>query len=131
MAEKTLKGSCLCRGFQFEVSEQPETVFICYCAHCVKNAGGPGQVVSSEHPLSYTYDGLLFTDTEQSARYKKDQVVVTRGSDLATTYVLQDTISGSDKHKVFCSVCGCTLWTVPMKHNGEKLIVRTSLIQDG
>ena len=40
-----IKGACLCEGVQFEVHEDPENVFICYCTHCSKNAGAPGQIV--------------------------------------------------------------------------------------
>lgn len=40
-----IKGACLCEGVQFEVHGDPESVFICYCAHCSKNAGAPGQIV--------------------------------------------------------------------------------------
>jgi hypothetical protein len=48
-----------------------------------------------------------------------------------STYVLTDNLSGCDKHKVFCSRCGCTLWTIPMKHAGSHWIVRTALIENG
>jgi hypothetical protein len=47
------------------------------------------------------------------------------------TYILNDTISGVDKHKKFCNICGCTLWTIPMKHGGTYLVVRTALIENG
>lgn len=50
---------------------------------------------------------------------------------MVKTYILRDTTSGVEKHKAFCETCGCTLWTIPMRHKGEKLIVRTALIDDG
>ncbi len=56
---------------------------------------------------------------------------MSEGADLLQTWVLKDTLSGCDKHKVFCRRCGCTLWTVPMKHNGSHMIVRTSLLENG
>ncbi|OJJ62605.1 hypothetical protein ASPSYDRAFT_28236 [Aspergillus sydowii CBS 593.65] len=105
-----IKGACLCEGVQFEVHGDPESVFICYCAHCSKNAGAPGQI---------------------SAKFKKEQVEVEQGEELTKIWTLSDNLSGSDKHKVFCSQCGCTLWTIPMKHGGSHLIVRTSLLEEG
>lgn len=67
----------------------------------------------------------------QSAKYDRAQITVIKGLDLTKTYILEDTLSGCKKHKVFCETCGCTLWTVPMKHDGQKFIVRTSLIENG
>ncbi|KAK2873801.1 hypothetical protein FQN49_002064 [Arthroderma sp. PD_2] len=46
-------------------------------------------------------------------------------------WTIKKTTSGSEKHKRFCTRCGCTLWTIPMKHNGEKIIVRTPLLENG
>ncbi|KAM7211486.1 Mss4-like protein [Rhypophila decipiens] len=103
-------GSCLCEGVKFTVNGAPESVFICYCLHCAKNAGAPGQI---------------------SAKFDKSAIKVTQGAEMTSTYVLKDTISGCEKHKVFCSRCGCTLWTIPMKHHGTHWIVRTSLIEGG
>ena len=69
--------------------------------------------------------------TLQSAKFKKEQVEVEQGEELTKIWTLSDNLSGSDKHKVFCSQCGCTLWTIPMKHGGSHLIVRTSLLEKG
>ena len=71
------------------------------------------------------------TDDIKSAKFNKEQVTVIKGANLIKTYILLDTTSGVEKHKLFCDTCGCTLWTIPMKHNGDKIIVRTALIDDG
>ncbi|KAK3897735.1 Mss4-like protein [Staphylotrichum tortipilum] len=105
-----MRGSCLCEGVKFTVQGEPENVFICYCSHCAKNAGAPGQI---------------------SAKFKRTDVEVLEGADLMRTWTLTDNLSGAEKHKVFCSRCGCTLWTIPMKHGGNHLIVRTALIEKG
>ncbi|PLB35001.1 GFA family protein [Aspergillus candidus] len=106
----SMKGACLCEGVQFRVEGEPKNVFICYCTHCSKNAGAAGQI---------------------SAKFKKEQVELEQGQKLLKTWILEDTVSGSEKHKLFCSQCGCTLWTIPMRHGGSHLIVRTSLLEDG
>ncbi|QKX58763.1 uncharacterized protein TRUGW13939_05890 [Talaromyces rugulosus] len=103
-------GACLCGGITFEVSGSPEAVLQCYCNHCQKNAGGPFQIV---------------------AKYDKDLVNIKTGTDLLKHYVLTDTQSGYPKHKVFCSACGCTVWTVPMRHGDVYRIVRVTLLEDG
>ena len=62
------EGSCLCEGVQFAVEGEPEKVFICYCSHCTKNAGGPGQIVrATELPNTHRGVGILsdgFADGE-------------------------------------------------------------------
>ncbi|KAJ5636951.1 Mss4-like protein [Penicillium longicatenatum] len=106
----SMKGACLCGGVQFCVKGEPEVVFICYCTHCSKNAGATGQI---------------------SAKFKKEHVELKQHPELLKTWILKDNLSGNEKHKVFCSQCGCTLWTIPMKHGGSHFIVRTSLLEDG
>ncbi|KEF55484.1 uncharacterized protein A1O9_08234 [Exophiala aquamarina CBS 119918] len=106
----TVKGSCLCSAITFSVQGAPENVMQCFCTHCAKNAGAPYQYV---------------------AKFKTEQVQVSDPQDARKTYVLNDTMSGSDKHKVFCGVCGCTLWTIPMRHGGTHYVVRTALIDNG
>ncbi|KAK4171985.1 Mss4-like protein [Triangularia setosa] len=103
-------GSCLCEGVKFTVQGAPDTIFICYCSHCKKNAGAPGQI---------------------AAKFKCSSVEVLEGSEFISTWILNDNLSGSEKHKKFCSRCGCTLWTIPMKHTGSHWIVRTALLEDG
>lgn len=47
------------------------------------------------------------------------------------TWVVEKTESGFNKKKVFCERCGCTLWTIPMQHGGQKVVVRTALLENG
>ncbi|KAK4199012.1 Mss4-like protein [Triangularia verruculosa] len=105
-----VKGSCLCEGIKFTVQGAPDAIFICYCSHCKKNAGAAGQI---------------------SAKFKCEDVTVLDGTELMNTWILNDNLSGCEKHKKFCSRCGCTLWTIPMKHSGSHWIVRTALLEDG
>jgi hypothetical protein len=48
------------------------------------------------------------------------------------TYTIpgSETASGLPKPKCFCTRCGCTLYTVPAKWNGERIVVRTTLFQN-
>ncbi|KIN09015.1 hypothetical protein OIDMADRAFT_48851 [Oidiodendron maius Zn] len=110
MDKAIVRGCCLCGGVIFDVVGEPETCFQCFCQHCQKSAGAPSQL---------------------SAKFNKNQVHVKLGRELLKTYILKDTLSGQDKHKVFCSDCGCTLWTIPMRHGGDSFIVRTSLMENG
>ncbi|KAI1611859.1 Mss4-like protein [Exophiala viscosa] len=103
-------GSCLCGGITVEIHGKPDTVMQCYCDHCQMNASAPFQIV---------------------AKYDKSQVIVQTGEDLVKHYIVTNTASGQPKHKVFCSSCGCTLWTIPMKYGDANRFVRVSLIEDG
>ena len=40
-----MNGSCLCGGVVFQTNTRPAKVMVCYCNHCAKNAGAPGQYV--------------------------------------------------------------------------------------
>ncbi|MAD86689.1 MAG: hypothetical protein CL912_27345 [Deltaproteobacteria bacterium] len=62
------------------------------------------------------------------AKFPMDSISLYLGQDLCRTWIVQETTSGKEKHKVFCGQCGCTLWTIPMSHAGEKVIIRTSLL---
>ncbi|KAK4245582.1 Mss4-like protein [Corynascus novoguineensis] len=99
-----VQDSCLCEGVKFFVTGAPDTAFKCYCSHCSKT---------------------------RFAKFKREAVQVVEGTELMSTYILTDDLSGSPKHKVFCSRCGCTLWTIPMKHHGTHWILRTAIIKDG
>jgi len=65
------------------------------------------------------------------AKYPKPAVSVTTGFNLVESYVITATSSGSEKYKMFCKRCACTLWTVPMHRGGTHFMVRTSLIENG
>ncbi|KAL2013188.1 hypothetical protein VTN00DRAFT_713 [Thermoascus crustaceus] len=106
----TYHGSCLCEGISFNIRGQPEKVFMCYCSDCQKNAGAPYQIC---------------------AKFDKDQVETLEKEAQIGNWIVRQTVSGAEKHKRFCTRCGCTLWTVPMNHGGEKFIVRTALLEGG
>jgi len=61
----------------------------------------------------------------------KENLEISQGTGLLSTWVCTGTASGFEKHKVFCKQCGCTLWTIPMHHKGDKYIVRAALLEDG
>ena len=67
----------------------------------------------------------------KNALVDKSQVQIVVGEDLINAWIIKDTTSGKEKHKLFCKQCGCILWTIPMVLNGEKLVVRTSLLDKG
>jgi hypothetical protein len=75
-------------------------------------AGGPCQVV---------------------AVFNTSEVQILKTRDKFKTYEIPGscTYSGHDKVKVACKECGCTLYTVPMKWGGEKMVIRTSLFDGG
>lgn len=75
---------------------------------------------------------IRFTDKKiQVAKYDKSQIKVYDPQNCSKVYIINKTASGKDKHKVFCGRCGCTLWTIPQLHNGDKLILRTALLGEG
>jgi hypothetical protein len=80
----TLRGSCLCGGVQFEVSEDFERVTQCHCASCKKLSGGTGTV---------------------NGRGRSDAIRIVAGQDLLRTY---QPAEGSAK--TFCSACGSNLF---------------------
>ncbi|KAH8588228.1 Mss4-like protein [Bisporella sp. PMI_857] len=110
MSEKVYQGSCLCDGVRFTTHGEPDKVFACYCSDCLKNAGAPYQICS---------------------KMPRSAVHVSEGAEFLSTWVCKETASGHEKHKVFCSRCGCTLWTIPMHHKGEVYVVRSALLQAG
>ncbi|KAE9376678.1 hypothetical protein N431DRAFT_501482 [Stipitochalara longipes BDJ] len=110
MLKAVRHGSCLCESIRFTVKGEPEKVLVCYCRDCSKNAGSPYQI---------------------SAKYPSASVKTSKGEELLGRFTISKTNSGHEKHKVFCKACGCTLWTIPMSHAGEKYIVRTSLLDGG
>ncbi len=80
----TLRGSCLCGGVQFEVTEPFERVSYCHCTNCKKLSGGTGTV---------------------SGRVGVDAIVILAGRDLLRTY---QPVEGTAK--TFCSECGSNLF---------------------
>jgi len=132
MAETVNQGSCLCKGIQYTIRGIPEKVFACYCSDCVKNSGAAYQIVSYFCYESHAVKDYKLSNTlGKCAKFSNTAVEITQGNSLIGTWVCTETSSGYEKHKVFCVRCGCTLWTIPMHHKGEKYIVRSALLDGG
>jgi hypothetical protein len=80
----SLRGSCLCGGVQFELSEAPETLRYCHCESCKKLSGGVGTV---------------------NGRVPSTAVRILEGEDLLQTF---EPPGGSAK--TFCLACGSNLF---------------------
>jgi hypothetical protein len=82
MAE--LRGSCLCGGVRFEVTEPFVRVTYCHCASCKKLSGGAGTV---------------------NGRARTDAIRVLAGEELLRTFQPSEGTA-----KTFCSACGSNLF---------------------
>ena len=79
-----LRGSCLCGGVEFEVTQPFAMVVACHCASCKKLSGGAGTV---------------------NGRARTDAIRVRRGEELLTTYQPDEGTA-----KTFCARCGSNLF---------------------
>jgi hypothetical protein len=79
-----LRGSCLCGGVRFEVTDELETFRYCHCASCKKLSGSIGTV---------------------NGRAASGAIRVVAGEELLRTYQPDE---GSAK--TFCSRCGSNLF---------------------
>jgi hypothetical protein len=79
-----LRGSCLCGGVKFELTEAPETLRYCHCESCKKLSGGAGTV---------------------NARVPAAAIRILEGEDLLQTF---EPAEGSAK--TFCLSCGSNLF---------------------
>ena len=79
-----LRGSCLCGGVQFELSEPPEALRYCHCESCKKLSGGIGTV---------------------NGRVPSTAIRIVEGEDLLQTF---EPPGGSAK--TFCLACGSNLF---------------------
>ena len=79
-----MKGSCLCGGVRFEVTEDFLAVSACHCTNCKRISGGGGTV---------------------SGRARAEAVRVLAGEELLRSYQPAEGTS-----KTFCSVCGSNLF---------------------
>jgi hypothetical protein len=79
-----LRGTCLCGGVKFELSEPPDRLRYCHCESCKKLSGGGGTV---------------------NLRMPSAAVHVLEGEDLIQTYQPPE---GSAK--TFCLACGSNLF---------------------
>ncbi|KAF7548688.1 hypothetical protein G7046_g8589 [Stylonectria norvegica] len=111
MTDITNTGSCLCGAISFTLHGDPTKGLTCYCSHCSKNAGGLCQIMAA-----FLSSNISISDPGKQLRI----------------YVITDGVQGGfPKEKHFCGTCGCMLWTVPMKYEGNTRMVRTSLVEDG
>lgn len=78
------RGSCLCGGVAFEVTEPFVRVSQCHCTTCKRISGGVGTV---------------------TGRVPTDAVRITRGRDLIRSYQPAEGTA-----KSFCGVCGANLF---------------------
>ena len=99
----SLRGSCLCGGVRFEVTEPFTTVSQCHCTSCKRISGGTGTV---------------------SGRARTETIRVLAGEELLTRYQPDE---GSAK--TFCSVCGSNLFGGGWPET-ESASVRLSAIDD-
>ena len=99
----SLRGSCLCGGVRFEVTEPFTAVSQCHCTSCKRISGGTGTV---------------------SGRARSDAIRVLAGEELLTRYQPDE---GSAK--TFCSVCGSNLFGGGWPET-ESASVRLSAIDD-
>jgi hypothetical protein len=80
----TMRGSCLCGGVTFEVSEPFVRVSQCHCTTCKRISGGVGTV---------------------TGRVPTEAVRVLTGRELIRTYQPEEGLA-----KSFCGVCGSNLF---------------------
>ena len=80
----TLRGSCLCGGVKFELTDSPETLRYCHCASCKKLSGGTGTV---------------------SGRVPSSAIRILEGADLLQTFQPAEGTS-----KTFCLACGSNVF---------------------
>jgi hypothetical protein len=79
-----LRGSCLCGGVRFEVTESFLRVTYCHCTSCKKLSGGAGTV---------------------NGRTRSDAIRILEGEELIRTYQPDEGTA-----KTFCSNCGSNLF---------------------
>jgi len=79
-----LRGSCLCGGVQFEVTEPFERVTQCHCTNCKKLSGGTGTV---------------------SGRAPTEAIRLLAGENLVRSFQPSEGTT-----KTFCSFCGSNLF---------------------
>ncbi|CAN5156789.1 GFA family protein [soil metagenome] len=80
----TMRGTCLCGGVRFEVTQPFERVAACHCESCKKLSGGGGTV---------------------SGRVRTEAIRLVAGADLVKSFQPDE---GSAK--TFCSECGSNLF---------------------
>jgi hypothetical protein len=99
----TLRGSCLCGGVEFEVTQVPETLRYCHCESCKKLSGSIGTV---------------------NGRVPSNTIRILAGKDLLQTF---QPAEGSAK--TFCRTCGSNLFGGGWP-DSETTSVRASALDD-
>jgi hypothetical protein len=79
-----VRGSCLCGGVQFEVTEPFERVTYCHCTNCKKLSGGPGTA---------------------NGRARSGAIAILAGDELLRSFQPSEGTA-----KTFCSACGSNLF---------------------
>lgn len=79
-----MRGSCLCGGVRFEVTEPFEYLGACHCTSCKKVSGGTGTV---------------------SGRVRTEAIRILAGEELLETYQPAEGTA-----KTFCRACGTNLF---------------------
>ncbi|ANB14627.1 hypothetical protein AWJ20_2232 [Sugiyamaella lignohabitans] len=102
------EGSCLCGAVGFTAPTTPIATLACYCSDCRKGSGHLGQIL---------------------AKYNESDVKIHDDKKVLKEYIVTATQSGFIKKKLFCGECGCTLLTIPTKHEGLYM-VRSTLMDD-
>ncbi|KAK6385851.1 hypothetical protein LTS17_001423 [Exophiala oligosperma] len=82
----------------------------CHCTHCRKGAGGPYQT------------NAAFRSTDVDIRDEASKLT-------KYTFPGDDVCSGYSKEKWFCNTCGCTIFIRPMKHDGDVVVLKTSILE--
>ena len=98
-----LRGSCLCGGVKFEVTDAPDTLRYCHCASCKKLSGSTGTV---------------------NGRVTSSAIRILEGDDLLQTF---QPAEGSAK--TFCRECGSNLFGGGWPES-ETCSVRASALDD-
>jgi hypothetical protein len=96
VVEVPLTGGCLCGAVRFEVTEPPLGAGYCHCTRCQRRTGTASSIQAQVAPGS---------------------VRILSGEDLLRAYEPADGLA-----KVFCSVCGSSLWS--RRPDGDVLSVR-------
>ncbi|CAO3615964.1 unnamed protein product [Mucor fragilis] len=103
------QGTCICKSIQITLQGEPVKAMACHCIDCQKSAGGPFQTCAM-------YDTQNMTVSDPSNNLKK------------YVFPKEAAESGYEKHKFFCGVCGTHLFNQPMKHNGERSVIKTGFL---
>ena len=104
MPDLILRGSCLCGGVRFEVTEQPKRAGYCHCTRCQKRTGS---AVSAQAAI----DGSKFR--------------LVQGGELVKCWRHPD----GGYEKCFCSECGSQLFSRNPEHPTQ-MAVRMSAFDD-